>query len=161
MNLEDTVISYNLVGEQYDLLSGSTIDGSAFCANGADANLTVNEGIIETNLYGVSARKGATVTIDGTSITAGSHCVYAQQGTITILDGFFSCEDSRMTLNCNDTAYRNGSANIVVKGGTFVNFDPSNSLSEGNTPVSFVADGYKVISETQSNGDVWYTVVAE
>ena len=26
---------------------------------------------------------------------------------------------------------------------------------------SFVADGYKVVSETQSNGEVWYTVVPE
>ncbi len=59
------------------------------------------------------------------------------------------------------TVYRNVSADTVVKGGTFVNFNPSNSLSSGLTPVSFVAEGYNLVSEAQSNGDIWYTVVAE
>ena len=48
---------------------------------------------------------------------------------------------------------------ITVTGGTFVNYDPS--TGDDNLGGSFVADGYKVVSETQSNGDVWYTVVAE
>ena len=34
-------------------------------------------------------------------------------------------------------------------------------MGDDNLGGSFVADGYKVVSETQSNGDVWYTVVAE
>lgn len=64
-----------------------------------------------------------------------------------------------MTLNCNDDAYKNGKANIVVTGGTFVNFNPAESYSEGSTAVSFVAADYTVKEETQANGDVWYTVV--
>ena len=48
---------------------------------------------------------------------------------------------------------------ITVTGGTFVNYDPS--TGDDNLGGSFVADGYKVVSETQSTGDVWYTVVAE
>ena len=63
-------------------------------------------------------------------------------------------------LNCIDSAYQNGTAKIVVKGGTFVNFDPSNCTAEGEG-TNFVAPGYKVVSETQSNGDIWYTVVAK
>ena len=66
--------------------------------------------------------------------------------------------DCRYTLNCIDANYGNGSAKIIVKGGTFVNFDPSDSASE-NPRANFVADGYSVISETKANGDVWYTVV--
>lgn len=43
---------------------------------------------------------------------------------------------------------------IVVRGGTFINCDPSN-CDDG----SFVAEGYQVISEQKLNGDIWYTVI--
>ena len=39
-----------------------------------------------------------------------------------------------------------------------MNFDPSDSASE-NPHGNFVADGYKVVSAAQTNGDIWYTVV--
>ena len=78
--------------------------------------------------------------------------------------GFFQatpdCDtnDYRYTLNCIDENYKNGTANIIVKGGTFVNFDPSNNLAEGEN-TNYLADGYKVVSEKQTSGDIWYTVV--
>lgn len=49
-------------------------------------------------------------------------------------------------------------AEIIVYGGSFVNFDPSHSTSE-NPAANFVAAGYKVESVVQSNGETWYTVV--
>ena len=53
----------------------------------------------------------------------------------------------------------NSNAKIIVTGGTFVNYDPSNSDTE-NPKMNFVADGYKVVSETHGE-DIWYTVVPE
>lgn len=166
LNLGETVITYNLNDEQMKLYGGNTIDSTAFCANGADANLVLNDGTIETNSNGVAVRQGATATINGTTIKADTHCVYAQEGTITITGGFFECtgEDpdaARLTLNCADAAYDSGKANIVVTGGTFVNFNPAESYSEGTTAVSFVAEGYTVEKEVQANGDTWYIVVPE
>ena len=68
---------------------------------------------------------------------------------------------SRYLLNCLDGLYNEGNAQFIVTGGTFVNYDPSRVYSEPNSngTLSWVADGYTVISEKQSNGDVWYTVV--
>ena len=48
---------------------------------------------------------------------------------------------------------------ITVKGGTFVNYDPSQG--DDHLHGNFVAAGYKVVSERQANGDIWYTVVPE
>ena len=45
-------------------------------------------------------------------------------------------------------------------GGTFVNFNPADCQAEGEH-TNFVADGYKVVSENQPNGEVWYTVVPQ
>ncbi len=106
------------------------------------------------------------VTVNGGFYHGGGTTFNVQKGTLIVNGGFFQVtpdidtNDYRYTLNCIDANYKNGTANIIVKGGIFVNFDPSNNLAEGaNT--NFVAPGYKVISETQSNGDIWYTVVAE
>ena len=87
-----------------------------------------------------------------------------EQGTLTINGGTFACEPFgdpygyNFLLNCIDSAYKNGTAKIIVKGGTFVNFNPADCSAEG-AHTNFVAPDYKVVSETQANGGVWYTVV--
>lgn len=107
---------------------------------------------------------GQTVTVNGGNYYGGCTTFNVQRGTLVVNGGFFkvyadiNTVDYRYTLNCIDANYKNGSANIIVKGGTFVNFDPSNNLAEG-TNTNFVADGYSVVSETKANGEVWYTVV--
>ena len=88
-----------------------------------------------------------------------------QKGTLTITGGTFACEPYgapyyyNFLLNCVDSAYKDGTAKIIVKGGTFVNFDPSNNSAEG-AGTNFVADGYTVTSEVKGN-DTYYTVVAK
>ena len=105
-----------------------------------------------------------TVTVNGGTYYGGGTTFQVTKGTLIVNGGFFQVtpdvdtHDCRYTLNCIDENYKNGSAEIIVKGGTFVNFDPSNNAAEG-AGTNFVADGYSVISETKDNGDVWYTVV--
>ena len=60
-------------------------------------------------------------------------------------------------LNCYDANRKSGTAKIIVTGGTFVNFAPSNCKAEGEN-TNFVAPGYSVISEKHGE-DTWYTVV--
>ena len=123
-------------------------------------------------VYGTSVGSNvypAVLTIEsGTYIGTPSAVQVGAYGTAYIKGGFFDCRPAgtvdedryRYTLNCLDAAYNNGTAKIIVTGGTFVNFNPANNQAEG-AGTNFVAEGYKVISEDQSNGDVWYTVVPE
>ena len=142
-----------------------------FVALYVNADTTINaskNGGIDTGKnggYGINVTNDANLTINGGNYYGGGTAVQVQKGTLTINGGHFAVEpysDSRFgynfLLNCIDSAYQDGTAKIVVKGGTFVNFDPSNNTAEG-AGTNFVADGYKVTSETQSNGDIWYTVV--
>lgn len=105
------------------------------------------------------------VTVNGGVYHGGRTAFNVQNGTLVINGGTFQVTpdkdtgDCRYLLDCNDESYKNGTARIIVKGGTFVNFDPSNNPEGEGT--SYVADGYKVVSEMQTNGDIWYTVVAE
>ena len=60
-------------------------------------------------------------------------------------------------INCFDDDW----GEVYLTGGTYVNMDPSDVHEWRKHHVSFVVDGYKVVSEDKGNGEVWYTVVAE
>ena len=135
--------------------------------NGATLTLTGNGTVDATfgmnNSYGINVAGGTLVINDGTYIGAVT-AVQVQSGHAIINGGFFDLTDaapaqySRSIVNCIDANYKNGTATIEIKGGTFVNFDPSANPEGAGT--SYVADGYKVVSE-QHDGDTWYTVVPE
>ena len=114
--------------------------------------------------YAINVISGATLTINGGYYYGGGTAVQVQKGTLTITGGHFAVEPysnpvygNEYLLNCIDSAYKDGTAKIIVKGGTFVNCDPSNNTAEG-AGTNFVADGYKVVSEAHGS-DTWYTVV--
>ena len=60
-----------------------------------------------------------------------------QEGTLIINGGTFACEPFgdlygyNFLINCVDSAYKNGTAKVIIQGGTFINFDPSNNSAEG------------------------------
>ena len=120
----------------------------------------------ENDCYAVDVQDGATVTIENGTFIGNIHAVYVLKGTAYIKGGFYSVQQKypdaakadEFVLNCYDANRANGTAKIIVTGGTFVNFNPANCQAEG-AHTNFVADGYSVISETKANGDVWYTVV--
>ena len=122
----------------------------------------------ENDCYAVDVQDGSTVTIEDGTFIGNIHAVYVQKGTAYIKGGFYSVQQKYpeaakadgFVLNCYDANRANGTAKIIVTGGTFVNFNPADCWAEG-AHTNFVADGYKVTSETQSNGEIWYTVVAD
>lgn len=110
--------------------------------------------------YLLRADDNSKVRIDGGTFIAGLTCVQAGgNSSVEIYGGHFEAladwGGTYWLLNLID----NSAATITVYGGTFVNFDPSKSSTE-NPQANFVADGYKVTSETHGE-DIWYTVVPE
>ena len=160
LNLEKKIITPDNMGN----------NNTNFCALIIDADTTINAGEnggIDTGVnggYGINVRKGATVTINDGYYYGGGTAVQVQEGTLIINGGTFACEPYsnptygyNFLINCLDSAYKNGTAKVIINGGTFVNFDPSNCTAEG-AGTNFVADGYKVVSEAHG-ADTWYTVV--
>lgn len=118
-------------------------------------------------VYGINVN-GGKVVVNGGNFYGAMTAIQVQKGTLEINGGFFdmapTCKAqvpqyAKYVVNAIDAAYKNGTAKVIIKGGTFVNLDPSaNPEGEGT---SYVAEGYKVVSEKQANGDTWYTVVAK
>lgn len=122
----------------------------------------------ENDCFAVDVQDGSELVIEDGTFIGNVHAVYVYEGTAEIKGGFYSVQQKysdaskadEFVLNCYDANRANGTAKIIVTGGTFVNFNPANCQAEGaNT--NFVKEGYKVLATKQMNGDVWYTVVAK
>lgn len=142
---------------------------SLVSARGTDGEVTVKSGSFlakENDCYAVDVQDGATVVIEGGTFAGNIHAVYVYEGKAIIKGGFFSVQqpypktglEYEFVINCYDGNRQNGTASVKIMGGTYVNFNPADNAAEG-AHTNFVADGYTVVSETQANGDVWYTVV--
>lgn len=86
--------------------------------------------------------------------------IYASQGTIIINDGRYESGTPAWTLNCKDAAYKDGTAKIIVNGGTFVGYDPRNNTAEGKG-TSFVAAGVGVDKNTDGTFTAKPNMVAQ
>ena len=152
-----------------------TVEGtpkSGVYLNRYASNLEVKgEGVIRCEgSYGLwnAATTGKIIINDGVTIEAQTHAVYAEKGVIEINGGTFKLTNwadadkdangnLRFLINCLDANYRNGSANIIVKGGKFYDFDPSNCAAEG-VGTSFVAEGYGSVMTTETIDGVEHKV---
>ena len=100
-------------------------------------------------------------TIESGAFTGNISAVYVYDGSLTINGGTFDIKqlsgqgDHRFTINCYDSNYKNGTAQVSINGGTFNGFDPANNLAEG-TGTAFTAPGYTSVA----NADGTYGVVA-
>ena len=141
----------------------------AVYATGSDTDVTITGGYYDGGSGGeyniaVWANGGANVTIKDGTFTVGADkngkansVIYSTGGNITIEGGFFYTDYSSNGFYYVLNQQNGNPGTIIVKGGTFVNYDPStgDDYLHGN----FVADGYSVIREDKANGDKWYTVV--
>lgn len=119
--------------------------------------------------YLLSVWNGAEAIINGGNYESNIFaCFYAYKGTITVnggsmevvsssINSSYNPDYNRFTLNLLDANGKNGTANIIVNGGSFVNYDPTQSNSE-NPIKNFVAPG-KGVERTGTDGNYVYTVV--
>ena len=145
-----------------------TVEGtpkSGVYLNRYASNLEVKgEGVIRAEgSYGLwnNGTTGKIIINDDVTIEAQTHAVYAEKGVIEINGGTFKLTNwadaekdvngnLKFLINCYDANYKNGSANIIVKGGKFYDFNPAESYGEPNGPVSFVAEGYESVMTTET-----------
>lgn len=105
----------------------------------------------------VQNKSAKVLLVDG-EFVGRTHSVYSFAGKVYIEGGKYSNtneENHDSVINCYNDNYKNNTANIIVKGGEFANFNPADNIAEGEH-TSFLASGYKSVQD----GD-WYKVVAE
>ncbi len=123
-----------------------TIAGGAFDTTDRGSEGTADHCLIAWN-------SDSTIIVNGGTYKAGCTVAYAADGgNVEINDGDFSAEGNwgtKYLLNLKD----NTESEIIVKGGTFHGYDPSNSNSE-NPKASFVAEDYMAIKNADGDYEV-------
>lgn len=133
---------------------------------GSDVTITGN-GTIDTELgsnqaYGINILGGSNLTINNGTFYGAMTAVQVQKGGLIINDGTFlmapTCKEkvpqyAKYIINCIDAAWKDGSATVSIKGGTF-GHDYSHSPEGEGT--SYLAPGYAPVN----NGDGTYGVAA-
>jgi hypothetical protein len=160
LNFGSNTVTLNIPGATADTANwiGVEVQGGNVVFDAADGGITTSA---NSDLFCSYVRNGATLTInDGTYIGGGS-CVQVREGTLIVNGGYFEVSnpeaDYRYVLNCTDANYKNSTAQIIVQGGSFLNWNPANNASEG-AGTNFVPAGYTVVEEAVANGTL-YTVV--
>ncbi|CDD23162.1 uncharacterized protein BN617_00872 [Firmicutes bacterium CAG:345] len=138
--------------------------------NSASLTITGNGSFIakSNDIYAIDVQDGSTCTIENGVYVGNITAVYVLEGTAVINGGNYSIIQSypdskkatEFVLNCHDKEREQGIASIVVTGGTYTNFNPSDCWAEGEH-TNFVKEGYSVESKTVDGqiGVTYYIVV--
>lgn len=146
---------------------------SLFSVRGTDSKLTLSgdgDVIAKANdCYAIDVQGGGHLVIEGGHYNGNIHAVYVTEGVAEIKGGTFEVQQKypdaekadEFVLNCLDENYKNGTAKIIVTGGTFIGFNPGDCKAEGNG-TNFVAPGYASIPNgTAADGrTIWKVVPA-
>lgn len=137
-----------------------------------NSSLTITSGayIAKANdCYAVDVQDGGHLVIEDGHFNDNIHAVYVLEGVAEIKGGTFEVQQKypdaekadEFVLNCYDANRENGTAKIIVTGGTFIGFNPGDCKAEGNG-TNFVAPGYASIPNgTAADGrTIWKVVPA-
>ncbi len=160
-------INGKTISNSVDLWDARPDDWSLISVRGTGKLTITGNGTLqakENDCYAVDVQDGATLTIKDGKFVGNMHAVYVHTGTANIEGGTYSVQQKypdaskadEFVLNCYDASRANGTAKIIVSGGTFVNFNPANCQAEGDG-TNFVKDGCTVTSEGKGK-DTLYTV---
>lgn len=135
-----------------------------------NSSLTITSGayIAKANdCYAVDVQDGGHLVIEDGHFNGNVHAVYVYKGVAEIKGGTFEVQQKysdadkadEFVLNCYDANRKNGTAKIIVTGGTFIGFNPGDCKAEGNG-TNFVAPGYASIPNgTAADGRTIWKVV--
>ena len=117
--------------------------------------------------YAVDVQDGGHLVIEDGHFNGNIHAVYVLEGVAEIKGGTFEVQQKypdaekadEFVLNCYDANRRNGTAKIIVTGGTFIGFNPGDCKAEGNG-TNFVAPGYASVceSKTADGREIWKVI---
>ena len=144
---------------------------SLFSVRGTDSKLTLSgdgDVIAKANdCYAIDVQGGGHLVIEGGHYNGNIHAVYVTEGVAEIKGGTFEVQQKypdadkadEFVLNCLDENYKNGTAKIIVTGGTFIGFNPGDCKAEGNG-TNFVAPGYASVceSKTADGREIWKVI---
>lgn len=111
----------------------------------------------EDDCYAVDVQdETAKATLENGTFVGNITTVYVFKGTLVVKDGSYSIKQLNsngvqnpygLTINCYDQNYKNGTAKVLITGGTFAHFNPVDNAAEG-AGTNFATSGYETVEGT-------------
>lgn len=111
----------------------------------------------ENDCYAVDVRDGGMLIIESGNYIGNISSVYVHTGTAYINGGYYKVQQTisgangyEQTINCYDANFKNGTAKVVISGGSFYNFDPTDAAEPTDCNQSYLSKNTKMVYDEEA-----------
>jgi hypothetical protein len=114
----------------------------------------------ENDCYAIDVRNGGMLIIESGTYIGNISSVYVHTGTAYINGGYYKVQQiSSMngygeTINCYDANFKNGTAKVIISGGSFYNFDPTDAAEPSDCNQNYLSKNTKMVYDDTTNSYV-------
>lgn len=114
----------------------------------------------ENDCFAVDVRNGGMLIVESGNYIGNISSVYVHSGTAYINGGYYKVQQISgangyaETINCYDANFKNGTAKVIVSGGSFYNFDPTDAAEPADCGQSYLSKNTKMIYDETTNSYV-------
>lgn len=114
----------------------------------------------ENDCFAVDVCNGGMLIIESGTYIGNISSVYVHTGTAYINGGSYKVQQTSgingygETINCYDANFRNGTAKVVISGGSFYNFDPTDAAEPADCGQSYLSKNTKMVYDEDAKSYV-------
>ena len=114
----------------------------------------------ENDCFAVDVRNGGMLIIESGTYIGNISSVYVHSGTAYINGGYYKVQQISSingygeTINCYDANFKNGTAKVVISGGSFYNFNPTDAAEPAGCNQSYLSKNTKMVYDEESKSYV-------
>lgn len=112
----------------------------------------------ENDCFAVDVRNGGILIVESGTYVGNISSVYVHSGTAYINGGYYKVQQTasngngyKETINCYDANFRNGTAKVIISGGSFYNFDPTDAAEPTDCNQSYLSKNTKMVYDGDTN----------
>lgn len=114
----------------------------------------------ENDCFAVDVCNGGMLVIEGGNYIGNISSVYVHNGTAYINGGYYKVQQISgingygETINCYDANFKNGTAKVIISGGSFYNFNPMDAAEPADCSQSYLSKNTKMVYDETTNSYV-------
>lgn len=116
----------------------------------------------ENDCFAVDVRNGGLLIIESGNYIGNISSVYVHSGTAYINGGYYEVQQTisgvtngyEQTINCYDANFKNGTATVIISGGSFYNFNPTDAAEPADCNQSYLSKNTKMVYDEATNSYV-------
>lgn len=111
----------------------------------------------ENDCFAIDVRNGGMLIIENGTYIGNISSVYVHTGTAYINGGYYKVQQTSSangygeTINCYDANFRNGTARVIISGGSFYNFNPTDTTEPEDCNQSYLSKNTKMVFDEVTN----------